>query len=165
MAKARNVPRLISPRSARIPPTASTATWPAAGSAEVVAVGTADNRAARRRSANRVRAVPSRVSTSRDSWPNPFTTRTPLTVSSTCWATSAARCWADQVAGNSRLRLTPTTIPTAGATTSAINVSSGDIHSIAPSASPANTTDPVDSGTCIRNPVTSWRSVIARETI
>ena len=142
----------------------STATWPAAGRAAVVAVGTADSFAARSRSPNSLRAVPSSFETSRASWPKPLTTRTPVTVSSTCCATSAARCCADHVAGNRRLRLRVTTMPTAGVTTSAISVSTGDIHSIAANDSSAKITEPNDSGTCIRIPTTSCRSEIARET-
>lgn len=87
-----------------------------------------------------------------------------MTVSSTCCATSAARCCADHVAGNSRFRLRVTTMPTAGVTTSAISVSTGDIHSIATNDSSAKITEPNDSGICIRIPVTSCRSEIARET-
>ena len=54
-----------------------------------------------------------------------------MTVSSTCWAMSAARCCADQVAGNSFARVRSAIQPTAGSRTSATTVSSGESHSIA----------------------------------
>ena len=46
-----------------------------------------------------------RRSSSRCSWPKALTTRTPLTSSSTIWATSPSRCWPSQVAGKTRQRI------------------------------------------------------------
>ena len=54
------------------------------------------------------------MAVSRASWPNPFTTRTPVTVSSTCCAMSAARCCADHVAGKSVALVRSVIQPAAG---------------------------------------------------
>ena len=89
------------------------------------------SRTVRIRSPNSCRAALSSRPISRSSWPKPLTTRTPVTVSSTCWARSAARCWADQVPGTAPAGCAPPRHATTGATTSAIRVSSGDSHSIA----------------------------------
>ena len=56
-----------------------------------------------------------------------------MTVSSTCWAMSAAFCCADQVAGNSARRLRMVIHSASGNTTNATSVSSGDSHSMAAS--------------------------------
>ena len=60
------------------------------------------------------------------SWPKPLTTRTPVTFSSTTPATTPSCCWASQVAGNSLPRLRATMNPSPGPTSSATTVSSGD---------------------------------------
>ena len=86
-----------------------------------------------------------------------------MTVSSTCWAMSAARCCADQVAGNSVLRVRFVITAASGSMTSEITVSSGDSHSIAAIETTTSTTVPADSGTIDSSACTSCRSVIARE--
>ncbi len=130
-----------------------------------VAAGFDVSAAVRIRSPNSVRAARSSRPISRASWPKPLTTRTPVTVSSTCWARSAARCWADHDAGNSTRLLRTATTATTGVTTSATRVNMGDSHNMAPSAASANTTVPIDSGTIISRPCTTCRSVIERDTI
>ena len=125
------MPSVIDPCSASQPPNPITATWPRVGSASSVGFSRAVSRAARIRSANSRPAARSSAATSRASWPKPLTTRTPVTVSSTCWAMSAARCWADQVAGNRPARTFAVTRPATGSMTSATTVSSGDSQSIA----------------------------------
>ena len=58
----------------------------------------------RTRDANMLRERSVRRSSSRCSWPKPFTTRTPVTSSSTTLATSPAFCCASQLAGNTEVR-------------------------------------------------------------
>ena len=113
------------------------------------------NRAARSRSANNRRAPRSSRPTSRASWPKPFTTRTPVTVSSTCCAMSAARCCADQVAGNSLRRDYGGHDAQRGTTTSAISVSSGESHSMATTDTATSTIIPKEIGTIDSRPCTS----------
>ncbi len=93
------------PCRASQPPSAITTTEDSSGIAASVGEKRALIPAARIRSANKRRPCRSSTSTMRASWPNPLTTRTPVTVSSTCWASSAARCWADQVAACNRGRI------------------------------------------------------------
>ena len=70
-------------------------------------------------------------SSSRSSWPKPFTTRTPLTASSTTPATSPARCCASQLRREHRsCAAAATRSAAAGTTASATSVSSGDRTSI-----------------------------------
>ena len=92
------------------------------------------------RSENSRRAPSVNLPSSRSSCPNPFTTRTPVTSSSTISATSAADCWAAQVAGNSTVRVALVTTTTAGTTSSAIRVSSGDSVSMITSETTNSTT-------------------------
>ena len=87
-----------------------------------------------------------------------------MTVSSTCWAMSAARCWADQVAGNNDLRAWSVIHPAAGSSTSATSVSNGESHSMAATEATTSTTVPSASGTIDSSICRSCRSVIARET-
>jgi hypothetical protein len=133
------------------------------GSASSAGFSRAVIRAARIRSANSARARPSSVAVSRASWPKPLTTRTPVTVSSTCWATSAARCCADQVAGNSDRRERTVTSAAAGSTTRVTTVSSGESHSIAATDVTTSEAVPSVNGTIDSRPCTSCRSVIARD--
>ena len=74
--------------------------WPrgAAGSGTAAAPPASGSR-----TASRPRRRPARARGC--SWPNALTTRTPLTSSSTIWATSPSRCWPSQVAGNTRQRI------------------------------------------------------------
>ena len=157
------MPSETEPESAIAPPIPITPTCPSVGSASSAGLSRAVIRAARMRSANSRRARPSSVATSRASWPKPLTTRTPVTVSSTCCATSAACCCADHVAGNSDRRDRIVTIAAAGSTTSVTRVSSGESHSIA--AIDVTTSEAVPSvkGTIDSSPCRSCRSVIARD--
>ena len=154
---------VIAPFIAIVPPTPITATCPSVGSASSAGLSRAVIRAARIRSANSVRARPSRVATSRASWPKPLTTRTPVTVSSTCCATSAARCCADQVAGKSERRERTVTSPARGSTTRVTRVSSGESQSIAAIEVTISDAVPSVNGTIESSPCTSCRSVIARD--
>ncbi len=164
MVKARKVPSEREPVSASQPPKPITATCPRVGRASSVGFSRAVIRAARMRSANSRPAARSRVATSRASCPKPLTTRTPVTVSSTCWAMSAARCWADQVAGNSPARTFVVTSTAAGSMTSATTASSGDSQNIATTDTTTMPISPALSGTIDSRPCTSCRSVMARDT-
>ena len=72
------------------------------------------------------------VATSRDSWTKAFTTRMPLTVSSTWVDRSATACWAAHVAANKVGRDIIVSHANRGNNTTAIRVSSGEIHNITP---------------------------------
>ena len=87
-----------------------------------------------------------------------------MTSSSTISATSAADCWAAQVAGNSTVLVALVTSTTAGTTSSAITVSSGESHSMITSDTTNSTTWPADSGTIASSDCTICRSVEARDT-
>ena len=87
-----------------------------------------------------------------------------MTSSSTISATSAADCWAAQVAGNSTVLVALVTSTTAGTTSSAITVSSGESISMITSDTTNSTTWPADSGTIASSDCTICRSVEARET-
>jgi hypothetical protein len=128
---ARNVPRLMRPLIASQPPTASTATWPSAGIVCIAGCSRAWMFTRRTRDANIDRDRSCRRSSSRCSWPNPFTTRTPVTSSSTTLATSPAFCWASQLAGNTDVRSRIAVISSSGATASITSESSGERMSIA----------------------------------
>ena len=161
---ARNVPRVISPRRASQPPSASTPTWPNAGIACSAGLYLAIRRTVRTRDAYRSPLAASRCSVSCSSWPKPLTTRTPVTAASTTPATSAARCWASQLAGNSRRRDASEMNHKDGPTASAMRVSSGDSTAMAISA-PANSTAlPSSSGTQDTRLCTMVRSDIDRLT-
>ena len=80
-------------------------------------------RTSRLREAYRVSAASPRCSSSRCSWPKPFTTRTPVTASSTTPATSPAFCCASQVAGKIDLRIRIETKSKAGRTATITTVS------------------------------------------
>ena len=71
--------------------------------------------------------------TARASWPKPLTTRTPVTVSSTCCG-DVGRALLSRPGRREQRRagVRMVTSPAAGSTTSATSVSSGDSHSIAP---------------------------------
>ena len=161
---ARNVPSEMAPISARYPPSASTPTWPSAVSACSAGLILAVSRTARMRCANRLRAPDRSRPSSRSSWPNPLTTRTPVTSSSTISATSAAACCAAQVAGNSTVRVALVTITTAGTTSSAITVSSGERNSMITSDATNSTTCPAASGTIASSDCTICRSPEALDT-
>ncbi len=64
-----------------------------------------------------------RRSSSRDSCPKPLTTRTPVTSSSTTFATSPAFCCASQLAGNTEVRSRIAVISSRGATASITSAS------------------------------------------
>ncbi len=152
------------PWNASQPPSASTPTWPSAGTACSAGVNRLVSRTARMRPANRLRAVSSSVSSSRCSWPKPLTTRTPVTASSTTPATSAIRCWASQLAGNSCLRLRYATNHSAGPMSRATTVSTGDNHSMMMRDSRKSSTFPVMIGNMPSRPCTRVMSEIARLT-
>jgi hypothetical protein len=155
---------VISPRSASRPPRPNTMTSPSDGSAASGGASRAVSRAARSRSPNSRSARRRSSVTSRISCPKPLTTRTPVTVSSTCWAMSAARCWADQVAGNSPWRVRVVSSTETGTMIRATTVSSGDNHNIAATEATSSTRYPVTNGTIDSSPCTCCRSLIARET-
>jgi hypothetical protein len=69
------------------------------GTSDITAWRLAERRALRMREPNRVIAAAVSLSSAVRSCPNAFTTRTPLVVSSTMFATSAARCCASQLEG------------------------------------------------------------------
>ncbi len=162
--KARKVPSEMLPIRARYPPRASTPTCPSAVRACRPGLILAVSRTARIRFANSLRAPSRSRPSSRSSCPKPFTTRTPVTSSSTISATSAADCWAAQVAGNSTVLVALVTTTTAGTTNSAITVSSGERMSMITSDTTNSTTCPADNGTMASSDCTICRSVEARET-
>ena len=84
----------------------------------------------RTRDANIARDRSVSRSSSRCSWPKPFTTRTPVTSSSTTLATSPAFCCASQLAGNTDVRSRIAVKSSAGATASITSESSGDRQSM-----------------------------------
>ena len=92
---------LIWPSIASQPPSASTPTWPSAGiacSADWYA--RLQPHRADPRAVEALGGVGRGRPSSRSSWPKPFTTRTPVTASSTTPATSPARCCESHCAGN-----------------------------------------------------------------
>ena len=104
-------------------------------------------------------------STSCSSWPKPFTTRTPVTASSTTPATSAACCCASQLAGNRVRREATEMNQRAGPTARATRVSSGERKAIAISEPTNSTALPSSIGTIASRPCTIVRSEIERLTI
>ena len=70
-------------------------------------------------------------SSSRCSWPKPFTTRTPVTSSSTTLATSPAFCCASQLAGNTDVRSRIAVTSSSGKTANITSERSGERISIA----------------------------------
>ena len=102
--------------SASQPPSASTATCPNAGIVCIAGCSRAWMFTSRTRDANMRRERSVSRSSSRCSWPKPFTTRTPVTSSSTTLATSPAFCCASQLAGNTDVRSRIAVKSSAGAT-------------------------------------------------
>ncbi len=123
---ARNVPGLMVPWMTRYPPSASTATWPSAGIVCIVDCNHAWMFTNRTRDWNMSCERAMSRSSSRCSCPKPFTTRTPVTSSSTTFATSPAFCCASQLAGNTDVRRRIALINSSGATKSMINASGGE---------------------------------------
>ena len=70
------------------------------------------------------------LSSSRASWPNPFTTRTPVTSSSTTLATSPAFCCASQLAGKTDVLNFMAVTSSSGATASMTSASGIDSTNI-----------------------------------
>ena len=155
---------MIDPCRASQPPRASTPTWPSAGTACSAGLYRAISRTVRTREAYSSVLASSSRSVSCSSWPNPFTTRTPVTAASTTPATFAACCWASQLAGNSLRREAIDRKYSDGPTASAMRVSSGDSTAMAISAPVNSTTLPMSRGTQDTRLCTMLRSEIARLT-
>ena len=109
------------------------------------------------------RAAASSRATSRSSAAKALTTRTPETASSTTPATSAARCWAAQVAGKTRSRMRPEATARAGSTTRAMAVSAGLRASMTTSDSTSITRLPIISGRKASSICTMRTSLPARD--
>ena len=162
--KARNVPRVMWPWRASQPPRASTPTWPKAGSACRAGTYTAWMRTSRMRERNTPWARWVSRSSSRCSWPKPFTTRTPVTASSTTPATSAACCWESQLAGNTLVRIRRATMNRRGITATATSVSSGDRITMITRETTSITRFPLMIGRKASRPWRRATSELARET-
>ncbi len=162
--KARKVPRLMLPRSASHPPSASMPTCPSAGTAASALVYRLVKRTARIRSENRARAAVASLASSRSSCPKPLTTRTPAVASATTAATSPACCWAAQVAGKTVRRARSPIMITSGPTASASSVSNGDNNIMITMASTNSSRFPLISGRNASRPWTTVTSELARLT-
>ena len=98
------------------------------------------------------------------SWPNPLTTRTPPTVSSTIPATSPTTCCACQDAGNSFFRAAVEISHSAGATATATRASSGDRATMMTREKTNSRTEPRISGTHCSSPCAMLMSEMDRPT-
>ena len=146
------------------PPSASTPTWPSAGTDCRAGLYRAISRTARTRDAYSSRLACSRRLVSWSSWPKPLTTRTPVTAPSTTPATAAACCCASQLAGNSLRRDATEMNHSAGPTASAIRVSVGESTAMMASDTTNSTALPSSIGTMLSNACTMDRSEMDRLT-
>ena len=161
---ARNVPSVRCPLSASQPPNASTATWAEHRDG-------LQHRRVPRLQLDEPDARPEQVLAGigempelASSCPKPFTTRTPVTASSTTPATSPARCCASQLAGKIVVRNRSVTNSSAGSASSATSVSGGDRTTITTSATTRNTRLPSMIGRNISSPCSRPTSLLARDT-